>query len=172
MRLSTAAAAAFLASIVAANCLTSAYGLVPVGFGLVATAGTYTAGLTFAMRDVLHETAGRRRVLCCIAAGAALSTALSPRLALASGVAFLLAELADLAVYEPLRRRGRLVAALCSNVVGSVVDSLLFLALAGFGIAAALPGQLLGKLTVAGVLVLAVGVGRALLRHRVEPAHP
>jgi hypothetical protein len=51
-------------------------------------------------------------------------------------------ELADLVVYQPLRRRGFLRAVLASNAVGAPLDTIVFLALAGFPVWSALPGQL------------------------------
>lgn len=138
------ALALFIATIAAANVAISMLGLVPVGFGLLAPAGVYFAGLAFTLRDVLHDTLGRSWVLAAIAAGAVLSYAVSPAVALASGIAFCLSELADLAVYAPLRRRSWLGAALASNVVGLVVDSALFLWLA-FGSLEFLAGQVVGK---------------------------
>jgi len=164
------AAVLFAGGVLAANLLTARYGLVPVGFGLAATAGTYAAGLCLLARDWVHDTAGRRAVLAAIAAGGLASAALAgPQLAVASASAFVVSELADLAVYQPLRRRGFIRAALASNAVGAPVDTILFLALAGFGIWAALPGQLLAKST-ATVIPVAVVLGvRALLRHRLRP---
>ena len=50
----------------------------------------------------------------------------------------------------------------------AAVDSVLFLALAGLPIAAALPGQMLAKTTAVFVVVLVGAVGRALLR---QPQH-
>ncbi|MBQ1164871.1 VUT family protein, partial [Streptomyces sp. A73] len=62
----------------------------------------------------------------------------------------------DFAVYEPLRRRGLLVAVTASNAVGLLADSLVFLWLA-FGSLAILPGQLVGKawMTLAAIAVIA-----------------
>jgi uncharacterized PurR-regulated membrane protein YhhQ (DUF165 family) len=65
-------------------------------------------------------------------------------LVVASGVAFLLSELADLAVFTPLQRRRFLLAVLASSVVGLVVDSAVFLYLA-FGNLDYLTGQVVGK---------------------------
>jgi uncharacterized PurR-regulated membrane protein YhhQ (DUF165 family) len=139
------AALAYLATIVAANWAITRFGAVPVGLGLMAPAGVYFAGLAFTLRDVVHASVGRVAVLAAIAAGAGLSFAVaSPALALASAAAFGLSELADLAVYEPLHRRGWLLAVAASNAVGLVVDSVLFLTLA-FGSLAFLPGQIVGK---------------------------
>ena len=88
--------------------------------------------------------------------------------ALASATAFVLSELADLIVYQPLRRRGWLRAVIASNAVGAPVDTVLFLALAGFPIWAAVPGQLLAKATATAIPVAVVLATRALLRHRVR----
>lgn len=180
-RLAILAALAFLACIVAANYATTRWGMVPVAFGLTATAGTYFAGLTFVLRDTLSDLTGRVWVLALITTGAALSlflaltvfranefflppgvTAVS--VAAASGVAFLLSELADWSIYEPLRKRGYVRAAVASNVVGAVIDTLIFLAIAGFPIVASLAGQLVGKLTITAVVVAGVMAARALSR--------
>lgn len=162
-----AAVVAYIATIVAANWLTARYGLVPVGFGLLATAGTYAAGLAFVARDLVQDVAGRAGAVAAIGAGFAISWYLStPQLAIASALAFLVSELADMAVYTPLRRRGYVRAAITSNLVGTVVDTLLFLWLAGFGLVPLLvTGQLVGKtwMTVAAVAVV---LAARALRHR------
>lgn len=159
----------FVMVAVAANVLTSEFGMVPVGFGLVTTAGTFAAGLVLLVRDGLQDVAGRRWVAAAIAVGAGLSAWLAgPALALASGVAFAVSELADAAVYTPLRRRGWARAAAASGVVGSVVDTALFLWLAGFSWSAA-PGQLVVKVAVTFAAVAVVVVVRAVLRNRLRP---
>ena len=155
-------AAGFLACILAANYVTTRYGMVPVGFGLVATAGTYFAGLSFVLRDALQDAAGRWTALAVVVLGAALSYLISdPFIALASGVAFLASETADLAIYTPMRRRGYVRAAVASSVIGSVVDTFLFLRIAGFPIAGAWQGQIVGKLLVTALVVALVTAVRA-----------
>jgi uncharacterized PurR-regulated membrane protein YhhQ (DUF165 family) len=159
---------AYLGTIVLANWLITTFGVVPVGFGLLAPAGVYAAGLAFTLRDLVHDQWGGRITVCAIAAGAALSAWLSPRLALASGVAFLLSELLDLSVYAPLRRRRWLTAVVASNLVGLTLDSLVFLWLA-FGSLDFLFGQIVGKawmtaLVVGGYALLAGRPRRALAR--------
>lgn len=148
---------AYVGTIVTANWAIRTFGAVSVGFGLLAPAGVYCAGLAFTLRDLLHEAFGRRAAVIAIGVGALLSVSLGGRLALASGIAFLLSELADLAVYEPMRRRGWLRAVFASNVVGLVVDSALFLWLA-FGSLSFLAGQVVGKtwMTLLAVAVLGV----------------
>lgn len=163
-----AAVALYIGTIFAANWAIERYGTVPVGFGLMAPAGVYFAGLAFTLRDITHDTLGRRWVLAAIVTGAALSAWVSTDFALASGVAFLFSELFDFAVYTPLRDRHWLGAVALSNVVGLIADSVLFLWIA-FGSLEFLSGQIVGKawMTLAAVAVLAVWrryAGHALTR--------
>ncbi len=151
--------AAYVGTIVVANWAIHRFGWAPVGFGLLAPAGVYVAGLGFTLRDLLQELAGRRWTLAAIVAGATLSLAVGPwQLAAASATAFLLSELVDFAVYQPLRQRRWLVAVALSNAAGLVVDSVVFLWLA-FGSLQFLAGQVVGKgwMTIAAVAVLAAG---------------
>lgn len=155
--------AAYIATIFAANWAIGAFGVVSVGFGLMAPAAVYFVGLAFTFRDLAHESLGRRPVIAAILVGAALSAFVSQSLALASGVAFLVSELADLSVYEPLRKRGWVLAVAASNAVGLVIDSAIFLGIA-FGSYEFLVGQIVGK---AWMTVLAVVVLLAVRRFRV-----
>jgi len=169
--LGLAAIVAYVLTVVAANWAINRWGVVPVGFGLAAPAGVYFVGLAFTLRDVAQEALGRLWILAGIACGAGLSYLVtsqnaavpvpgfpSPaRLALASMLAFGFSELADFAVYTPLRERGWMRAVVASNAVGLVVDSILFLWLA-FGSLTFLWGQIAGKalMTGAAVAVLAL----------------
>lgn len=147
--------AAYIATIFLANWSIQTFGVVPVGFGLMAPAGVYFVGAAFTFRDLGQETAGRRWILVAIAIGAGLSAIVSPAFALASAVAFGVSELADFMVYTPLRERGWLRAVAVSNAVGLVLDSVLFLWLA-FGSLDFLPGQIVGKtwMTILAVAIL------------------
>jgi uncharacterized PurR-regulated membrane protein YhhQ (DUF165 family) len=88
-------------------------------------------GLALVLRDWLHELAGRSWALAAVLVGGLLSLLFSPSaLAVASAAAFTLAELADFAVYDRLRQRGKALAVLASQVVGAALDSALFVYLA------------------------------------------
>ena len=168
---------AFAASIVAANYLTSEYGLVPGGFGLLVTAGTYAAGFALLARDFVHRYGGVRWALAAVLAGSVASWFLaSPGIAVASTVAFLGAELIDLLVFTPLReRKGFIPAALVSNIASAPTDTILFLWIAGFGVTAeAVGGQFIGKVLWATLIPLAIYwiARRALLREPVVAEHP
>lgn len=145
----------YIATIFGANWAVSTFGFVPVGFGLVAPAGVYFVGAALTLRDLAQERVGTAPILLAILVGAGLSAFVSPQFALASGAAFLLSELADFAVYTPLRRRKWLLAIALSNTVGLLVDSALFLWLA-FGSLDFIAGQVVGKaeMTVLAVVVL------------------
>lgn len=120
--------AAFIGCVIGANWALDTYGFVDlIGPGVVMVpAGVYFAGLAFGVRDALHEL-DQRLVVPAIVVGAFVSWWIEPSFAVASGAAFLLAELADYAVYAPLRNRSWPAAVAASNIAGSVVDSLLFL---------------------------------------------
>ncbi len=126
-------------------------------------------GLT--LRDLVQDHLGRIATVVAIVIGAALSALISAGgtvpggvmpLALASGTAFLVSELADFAVYTPLRERNWLGAVASSNVVGFVADSALFLVLA-FGSLDFLAGQIIGK---GWMTLLAVAVMWTVRRQR------
>lgn len=135
---------AYIATIFAANWAIEVFGVVPVGFGLMAPAAVYFVGLAFTFRDVVHELVGAGGAFIAILIGAALSALVSPALALASGAAFLFSETADLIVYSPLREKHLPAAVAASNVVGLIIDSFIFLTLA-FGSLEFLSGQVVGK---------------------------
>jgi uncharacterized PurR-regulated membrane protein YhhQ (DUF165 family) len=150
---------AYILTIVAANVAIALFGLVPVGFGLLAPAGVYFAGLALSLRDATQETLGRRWAVAAILVGAAVSALLSPTLALASGLAFLVSEAADMGVYTPLRRRSWALAIAASNTVGLLIDSALFLWLA-FGSLEFLAGQVAAKSYVMALSVALVALWR------------
>ncbi|NBD95268.1 MAG: queuosine precursor transporter [Gammaproteobacteria bacterium] len=59
----------------------------------------------------------------------------SPRIAIASGTAFLVSQLMDVAIFNRLRKRAWWQPPLFSSVIGSAVDTALFFALAFWGTA-------------------------------------
>ena len=119
--------------------------LVPVAPGVMAPSGVLMVGLALVLRDLVQRRMGLAWSMAAVLLGAALSALLAPpALVLASAVAFLLSESADLFVYTPLQRRGLVLAVAASGAVGLLVDSVAFLLLA-FGSLDFLAGQVLGK---------------------------
>lgn len=145
---------AFAATIPAANwaignigteCIPAGPCLLPVAPGLMAPSGVLLIGLALVLRDAVHRNLGAAWAFGAVCVGAGLSAFVAaPALALASAVAFLLSEAADMAVYTPLARRRLILAVLLSGVAGAVIDSLAFLWLA-FGSLDLLAGQVVGK---------------------------
>ena len=152
-------AANWLIGNVGTTCIPDGPCLIPVAPGLSAPSGVLMIGMALVLRDVVQQALGRSWAIGAIIVGAALSWVLaSPYLALASGVAFLLAETADMAVYTPLRNQGRIIAAVfASGVVGSFVDSAVFLWLA-FGSLDYMAGQVVGKMWMTGLAAIALSV--------------
>lgn len=155
--------AAFATTIPAANWLIGNVGticipqgpcLVPVGFGLMAPSGVVMIGLALVLRDWLHDLAGVKWAFAAVFIGGLLSFAFSPpALAIASALAFTLAELADLAVYARLRAKGRALAVMASQVVGAALDSAMFVFLA-FGSLEFSAGTTLAKIYAGAVVAV------------------
>lgn len=145
----------FAATIPSANWLIGNFGttcipdgpcLLPVGFGLFAPSGVLMVGLGLVLRDLVHEAGGLKGAVIAILLGTVIAWCVAPpSLVIASAAAFLLSEIADLAVYAPLRRKRVYSAVLLSGLAGAAVDSAVFLLLA-FGSLEFISGQILGKL--------------------------
>ena len=147
--------AAYVATIPAANWLIGNVGticipqgpcLIPVLPGLLAPSGVLMIGVALLLRDLVQRQYGAAWSLACVGVGTAISFLVAPpALAIASGAAFALSELADFAVFTPLYRRRLLMALVLSCIVGAIVDSALFLWLA-FGSLEHIEGQIIGKI--------------------------
>jgi uncharacterized PurR-regulated membrane protein YhhQ (DUF165 family) len=126
------------------------------------TAGTFAAGFALIARDAVQVSAGKIVVLLAIIAGAAISAITSnPTIALASGIAFLVSELIDFAVFTPLKEKSLARAVVISSVVSAPVDTVLFLYLAGFGITwQAVLGQFIIKTALALIAAIIITAKR------------
>ena len=119
--------------------------LIPVAPGLMAPSGVLMVGFALVLRDLVQRSFGTMAGLVAVLIGTAASSFVAPtELVIASGVAFLLSELTDFAVYTPLQRRGLVLAVVASSGVGLVVDSFVFLSLA-FHNLDFIAGQIVGK---------------------------
>lgn len=119
--------------------------LIPVAPGLTAPSGVLMIGLALVLRDLVQRNLGVKWAAGAIIGGAILSAYVAPpALVIASTVAFLLSEAADLAVYTPLQKKGLVLAVFASSMVGLVIDSAIFLYLA-FGSLEFIYGQIVGK---------------------------
>ena len=133
----------------------------PVGFGYRAPSGFVLIAFALLARDMLQELTSRKTIIGLMVAGVVLSYLVNPAVAVASAAAFAASEMADFAIYTALRARRRHFAMLLSGVVGSAIDSFLFLWLA-FGSIIYWQGQVIGKVAVTAICVAIVKAQRDL----------
>lgn len=154
-------ATAAMVAIVGASNYFVQFPFTPLGLQDLLTWGAFTYPVAFLVTDLTNRSLGpqsaRRVVYAGFAVGVALSIVLAtPRIAMASGTAFLAAQLLDIAVFDRLRQKEWWRAPLFSSLVSSALDTALFfsLAFAGTGMGnATLPG--LGEVPV--WVTLAIG---------------
>lgn len=141
----------YLGSIVVANLLVMQFGIVQVA-GLSFPAGAAAIGFTFTARDLVQRRFGKWGCWLWMLVAAGISALFSPTLALASLGAFVVAEGLDWAVFTatPLSFRGR---AIVSNIVGTPLDSIIFVYLAFGPIWGAMWGQTIIKLASSLIIV-------------------
>jgi uncharacterized integral membrane protein (TIGR00697 family) len=119
--------------------------LVQHTFGSYLTYGAFTYPLSFLVNDIINRLAGvkaARRVvlagfvvgLACSFIGTQLHNEYGPlvtlRVALGSGTAFLVGQLLDVTIFDRLRRAEWWRAPLVSTLIGSTIDSVIFVTIA------------------------------------------
>ena len=132
LRINSAFAVAMVAIIVSSNVLVQ----YPLGNWL--TWGAITYPFSFLVVDLANRYHGPRAARRIVYVGFVVALLLSawlatPRIAIASGSAFLCAELLDVTVFNRLRRRIWWQPPLVSTLAGSVVDTAIFFTLAFAG---------------------------------------
>lgn len=164
-----------MAAIVVASNIAVQHPITQFGLQDWLTWGALTYPIAFLVTDLTNRRFGPERARRVVYVGFAFAVVLSlvfadPRIALASGSAFLVAQLLDIFVFDRLRRSDWWQAPLASSVLGSVVDTALFFSLAFAG--TGLPwvtwglGDLAAKLTVAVCLLLPFRLGIAFIGTR------
>jgi len=126
---------AAMAAVVAASNFLVQFPFAHFGLQDLLTWGAFTYPVAFLITDLTNRTFGAAAARKVVYAGFAVAAVLSvwlatPRIAIASGTAFLVAQLIDVFVFDLLRRRAWWQAPLISSIVGSVVDTLIFFSLA------------------------------------------
>ncbi len=102
------------------------------------TLGAFTYPLTFLIIDLTNFSYGPRRAYQLVFLGFFVGCALSaylatPRIAVASATAFLMAQCIDVWVFHRLRRRRWWIPPLLSSSAGSTIDTIFFFSLAFYG---------------------------------------
>jgi len=102
-----------------------------ISLGDLLTWGAFTYPVAFLITDLTNRQFGpaiaRRVVFVGFVVGVTLSFWLSvPRIAVASGTAFLIGQLLDISVFNELRRKAWWKAPLAASLVGTIIDTALF----------------------------------------------
>jgi uncharacterized PurR-regulated membrane protein YhhQ (DUF165 family) len=133
----------------------------PAAPGFSATSGSFVIGAVFVLRDYIQRRIGIAISICAVIMGAALGGYLvSPSLAVASTVAFLVSGIINLLIYTPIAKKRFVRAVVFSSIVSAVIDSGIFLWL-GFHSLELFPGQVLAKVW---VILLAIPLTIWLLK--------
>jgi uncharacterized PurR-regulated membrane protein YhhQ (DUF165 family) len=165
-------AAGYLALAILANWLAAAYTVHVPLTDLVAPAGVFAIGGILVLRDWLQQLAGLRWTMALVYVAGLVSWGVAEaagwsslqKVAVASVVAFTVSETIEAVVFTPLRNRNLAAGVLASGVVGTAVDSWLFLTIA-FGSLAFFWGQFAGK-----VEMVLVGAALTATRRALVPA--
>jgi len=107
----------------------------PVDLAEILTWGAFTYPIAFLVTDLTNRHFGAKKARIVVLAGFVIAVLMSillatPRIAVASGTAFLMAQLLDVAIFDRLRRSVWWRAPLISSIIGSVLDTILFFGLA------------------------------------------
>ncbi len=139
------------------------------------TWGALTYPISFLVTDLTNRALGARAARQVVYVGFAVAVVLSivaagPRIAVASGLAFLLAQLLDIAIFGRLRRSAWWQAPLVSSFIASALDTILFFALAFAGTGLPWTTWALGDYGVKLALALVMLIPFRALMNRVGPA--
>lgn len=143
------------------------------------TWGTLTFPFAFLVTDLVNRhygvTKARQVVFVGFVVGIAASLYFADmRIALASGTAFLIAQLLDVSVFDKLRARTWWIAPFASSVISTVIDTFLFYGLAFFGTGEPWNQWAVGDLGVKWLVAVAALLPYALLSgtSKTPPASP
>ncbi len=128
---------AMCAAVLAANILVQ-FPFTPFGLQDYLTYGAFTYPFTFLVNDLTNRRLGLARTRQVIYVGFGLALALSallatPRIALASGTAFIIAQLLDATVFNALRQKAWWLPPALSGGISSAIDTAVFFTLAFSG---------------------------------------
>ena len=124
-----------MCAVVAASNVLVQYPFDHFGLGEILTYGAFTYPIAFLVNDLANRTFGPAFARRVVYVGFAIAVILSiwlatPRIAIASGTAFLTAQLLDITVFNRLRQLTWWKAPFASAIFGSLLDTLLFFSIA------------------------------------------
>jgi uncharacterized PurR-regulated membrane protein YhhQ (DUF165 family) len=136
------AVTAMILVVLASNILVQ-YPFHHLGLGDYLTWGAFTYPFSFLVTDLSNRRFGSQGARRVVYAGFVLAVALSiilatPRIAMASGMAFLVAQLLDIRIFASLRRKAWWLPPFVSSVISSALDTAIFFSFAFY--CGSLPG--------------------------------
>ena len=151
-------------------------------FGLseILTYGAFSYPITFLITDLANRAYGkiiaRRVVYIGFVVGILLTLFISTnftdiisiRIAIGSGVAFLVAQNLDVQIFDRLRRKSWYVAPLTSSTIGSITDTFLFFSIAFYASGVPWVTLALGDLIVKLIITLAMLIPFRLLLYKIK----
>jgi len=141
----------YLGSILLANWLVIQFGIIKLGF-LIFPAGAVAIGLTFSARDFVQRKYGKWGAWIWMLVATVITVIFNRKIALASGTAFLVAEAVDWLIYT-ISKRSFSQRIVLSNLLGTPLDSLIFVTLAFGFVWPAIWGQTIIKF-ISSILVI------------------
>ena len=111
----------------------------------ILTYGAFSYPITFLIIDLANRRFGKKEarklvyigftvgILLTIFVSTNFNDIISIRIALGSGIAFLVAQLIDVEIFQQLRKKKWFVAPITSSIVGSTIDTFLFFSIAFLG---------------------------------------
>lgn len=123
-----------MAAVVAASNYLVQFPFKPLGLQDLLTWGAFTYPVAFLVTDLTNRKFGPQTARTIVLVGFALAVLLSiwlatPRIAIASGTAFLVAQMLDIAIFNRLRQDTWWKAPLTSSFLGSSIDTVIFFSL-------------------------------------------
>lgn len=151
--------------------------LVAVPINSWLTWGTLTFPFAFLVTDLVNRYYGVEKARLVVYAGFVVGVVASlifadVRIALASGTAFLIAQLLDVSVFDKLRAKSWWIAPFVSSSISTVFDTFLFYALAFVGTGAAWHQWAIGDLGVKWVVAVVALIPYAIFTGRRVPPSP
>ena len=167
---------AMVATVVASNILVQ-YPFTPFGLGDLVTWGAFTYPFAFLVTDLTNRWFGPAKTRRVVYVGFAIAVLLSvwlsePRIALASGTAFLCAQLLDVTLFNRLRAGSWWRAPLVSSSIGSALDTAIFFSIAFAGSGMPWTTWALGDFSVKMLVAIASLLPYASLMNWVKPYQP
>lgn len=167
---------AMVATVVSSNILVQ-YPFNHFGLGDILTWGAFSYPFAFLVTDLTNRWFGPAKTRRVVYVGFAIAVLLSvwlsePRIALASGTAFLCAQLLDVTVFNRLRSGSWWRAPLVSSSIGSALDTAIFFSIAFAGSGLPWTTWALGDFSVKMLVAISSLLPYASLMNWVKPYQP